>query len=293
MTRPGDAPEPGLHVLRRGGVALCCRDTGGDGLPVVFQHGLCADARQGLALLPDRVGLRRLALDCRGHGASDPGPERDLSLASFADDVAALVEQRVGGPAVLGGTSMGAAIALRLAVRRPELARALVLVRPAWATDAAPANLAPHREIGRLLARHPPDRAWRLFAAGAAAAGLASTAPAAMEALRAFVDRAPAAVTAALLCRLGGDGPGVSDDDLRRIAVPTLVVGRPDDPLHPLRHTEWLAGIIPGARAAILPRETGPAARRLFIRAAIARFLAGLDLGPGRDGCQLLPPAGR
>lgn len=292
MTRPGPAPEPGLHLLRRGGVALTCRDTGGDGLPVVFQHGLCADARQGLALVPDGPGLRGLALDCRGHGASEPGPERDLSLATFADDVAALVEGRVGGPAVLGGTSMGAAIALRLAVHRPELARALVLVRPAWTTEAAPDNLEPHRAIGRLLARHPPAQAWRIFTAGAAAARLATEAPAAMDALRAFADRTPTAVTASLLCRLGGDGPGVSDDDLRRIAVPTLVVGRSDDPLHPLRHTERLARTIPGARVAILPREIDRAARRLFVRAAIGRFLAGL--GPGRDARgQPLPPAER
>ena len=50
---------------------------------------------------------------------------------------------------------MGAAIALRLAVKQPELVRALVLARPAWVTEPAPPNMQAYAEVGELLSRFP------------------------------------------------------------------------------------------------------------------------------------------
>ena len=104
----------------RGGVRLALHERG-QGRPVVFQHGLCGDARQTLQAFPDQGLL--MTLECRGHGQSDAtGP---YSIAVFADDVAALIET-LDGPVILGGISMGAAIATRLAVIRPDLVRALI-----------------------------------------------------------------------------------------------------------------------------------------------------------------------
>ncbi len=279
---PPDTAAP--NVLLRGALALGYRDTGGEGLPVVFQHGLCADVGQSFALLPDRPDLRRIALDCRGHGTSDLGSERDLSLAAFAGDVAALVEGRVGVRAVLGGTSMGAAVALRLAVRHPDLTRALVLVRPAWTTRRAPPNLRAYAEAGRLLGRGTPEAARRAFEAGATAAALAAEAPEVLDGLLALFGRSPARSTAALLRRIPVDGPDVSVDDLARLRVPALVIGQPGDPLHPASHAEALARLIPGAHHLVLPAGFGRTARRPAVRAAIDAFLrervAGAGPGP-------------
>jgi pimeloyl-ACP methyl ester carboxylesterase len=88
---------------------------------MVFQHGLCGDAAQPVQVFPDDIGWRCLTLECRGHGRSDTGPVGNLSIATFADDVADLIETRTLNKPVLGGISMGSAISLRLAVTRPHL----------------------------------------------------------------------------------------------------------------------------------------------------------------------------
>ena len=94
---------------------------------------------------------------------------------------------------------MGAAIASRLAVTRPELVRGLILVRPAWATQAAPDNMAPNAEVGALLARYPADEARAIFAAGATAKRLAVVAPDNLASLMGFFGRSAQADTARLL----------------------------------------------------------------------------------------------
>src|SRR5207244_2387917 len=62
----------------------------------------------------------------RGAGASarPPGP---YTTAMMADDCAALVRSLELGPVRVAGISMGGAIAQELALRHPELVRALVL----------------------------------------------------------------------------------------------------------------------------------------------------------------------
>jgi pimeloyl-ACP methyl ester carboxylesterase len=134
----------------RHGLMLAAYDSGGDGLPVVFQHGLCGDARQTAEAFPDDPRFRLITLECRGHGASQAGT--NFSIATFADDVAALIEHLELAPVVVGGISMGAALSSRLAALRPDLIRGLILARPAWATEAAPDNMRPNLEVGELLA---------------------------------------------------------------------------------------------------------------------------------------------
>ena len=258
------------------GITLSVHETG-TGRPMVFQHGLCGDANQPAQVFPPDAGHRCITLDCRGHGASDPGSSASLSIATFADDIAALIAARAFGPCVLGGISMGAAIALRLAVTRPDLVSALVLARPAWVTDPAPSNMAPNALVGDLLRYHPADKARTLFEATPTAATLARTAPDNLASLRGFFSRQSTAITAELLCRISADGPGVTPTDLSRITVPTLVIGTAQDFVHPLDHCQTLARLIPQAQMAeITPKGVDPTAYQADFRSTLALFLKGL-----------------
>jgi pimeloyl-ACP methyl ester carboxylesterase len=257
MTR---VPNP----LRRGGVALLADDAGGGGQPVVFQHGLCGDAGQTTEAFPPDPAFRRLTLECRGHGRSETGPTDLLRIATFADDVAALIAA-LGPPVVMGGISMGAAIALRLAVRRPDLVRGLVLARP---------DMAPNAEVGRLLANGPQEAARAAFLAGPTAARLAADAPDNLASLTGFFARTPLDVTAMLLQAISADGPGVTEAEVRAISVPALVLGTDRDAIHPFAHAQTLAGLIRGARLlAITSKAVDRAAYLHEFRAALAAFL--------------------
>lgn len=241
MTQTGWITRAGLRLAVHGG--------GERGPPLVFQHGLCGDARQLAEAMAPLAPQRWHCVECPGHGASEAGAP---SISSFAEDVAAFIGT-LPGPVVLGGISMGAAIAVRLAVTQPELVRALVMVRPAWVTEAAPANMAPNAEVGALLSRLPPDQARAAFAGGAAARRLAVEAPDNLASLMGFFDRRPQADTARLLTAISADGPGVTLADLRALRLPALICVTAEDAIHPAAHGQALARLIPGARLAHLP----------------------------------------
>jgi pimeloyl-ACP methyl ester carboxylesterase len=261
-------------AILRDGARLIAEDTGGEGIPAVFQHGLGGDALQAAEAFPDHSRFRRLTLECRGHGRSEPGEFRSLSIATFADDVAAMTEASGLGPVALGGISMGAAISLRIAVRRPDLVRALVLARPAWVVDAAPSNMAATLEIGRLLQRLPPMEARAAFETSETARQLALAAPDNLATLLGFFERPAPDLTAALLTTISLDGPQVSAEEVRALRVPTLIIATGRDQIHPVSHAEELAGMIRAARLERITSKSDDRTRYVAeMRAALSGFL--------------------
>lgn len=268
--RPADLTR---FSLQRDGLSLAAYDSGGPGLPVVFQHGLCGDIGQVAEAFPDDLDLRLIGLECRGHGASEAGPV--FSIALFADDVVALIE-RIGVPVVLAGISMGAAISSRIAVRRPDLVRRLVLARPAWVAEPGPDNIRPNAEIGALLSRLPPAEARAEFMASDTHALLAGEAPDNLKSLLGFFDREPIAVTARLLNAISADSPGISEADLVQLAMPVSIVATRQDYIHPLAHAERLGRLIPGATLTeITPKGADKSAYLADFQAALRAFLKG------------------
>ena len=52
----------------------------GEGTPVLWQHGLGADRNQPAEVFPATSGIRRITLECRGHGNSELGERNTISL---------------------------------------------------------------------------------------------------------------------------------------------------------------------------------------------------------------------
>src|SRR5258706_562257 len=124
----------------------------GAGLPFIFQHGLGANLTQSFSLFRPPNGLRLLAFDCRAHGATSPlGEIEKLRIATFADDLRALVAHLNIAGVVVGGISMGAAVTLNFALRFPKQVRGLVLSRPAWTDRPNPWNVHIFTLISRLI----------------------------------------------------------------------------------------------------------------------------------------------
>ena len=122
-TTPADRAVPG------DGVGLHARDWGGSGQAVVLLHGLASNARiwDGVASRLAGAGLRVVALDQRGHGASEQ-PSSGYDFATIGRDLlAALAALGIERP-VLAGHSWGANVALRFAADRPGALAGLALV---------------------------------------------------------------------------------------------------------------------------------------------------------------------
>ena len=103
----------------------------GEGLPILLIPPSGSTASTWGALPGDLAGACRvIAYDLLGYTRS--GGEVVRSAAEHARDAAAVLEALEARPTMLVGTSAGATIALDLAVRRPDLVRAVVVHEAAW-----------------------------------------------------------------------------------------------------------------------------------------------------------------
>ncbi len=123
-------------------------ESSGDGPPVLLGHGFGGSARnfrpQVRAL---KARYRVLTFDARGHARSDaPEGARNYRPEAFCRDLERILDAEKLASSVVGGLSMGAAVALRFAAMWPERVSALVLASPppsgrgvAWSRDFAAA----------------------------------------------------------------------------------------------------------------------------------------------------------
>ena len=139
-------------------------ETHGEGDPLVMLHpgGGGVDAR---ALAPN-VGamaarFRVYTPERRAHGHT-PDVEGPITFEDMARDTIAFLEEVVGGPAHLVGSSDGAIVALLAALRAPQLVRRLVTVagpfhHDGWVPSAIDPNDAPPDFLARSYAEISPD----------------------------------------------------------------------------------------------------------------------------------------
>lgn len=100
----------------------------GDGLPIVFVHGMFMRAEQWapqLDALSDEYTT--IAYDVRGHGRTGGSDRETYTIGLFADDLAALLDALDVERPVLCGLSMGGCIAQAFAVRHPDRVAGMVL----------------------------------------------------------------------------------------------------------------------------------------------------------------------
>lgn len=185
--------------IDRDGRKLALHIQDGDEPFIVLQHGLCGDAHLPADVFPSGGRACHGVLECRGHGESSPGALDYLSIATFADILAAAMH-----------SLMGAAIALRPAVTRPDKVSGLILAPPAWLFANAPHNGQPNLEVGERLVQPGSPKEVDAFRAGKTGAKLEAKTPDNLNSLSGFFERSPCAVTSALLNRISQDGPGVS-----------------------------------------------------------------------------------
>lgn len=211
---------------------------------VVLIHGLLMNSRMYERLGPalGERGNRVICVDLLGHGRSDqPEDLRLYSMPLFAEQVVAVLDHLELETAVVGGTSLGANVALELAVSHPERAAGLFVEMPVLdnALAAVAAIFAPVL-LGLRVGRPAFELSSRL-------AKLVPRSNFLLDIGLDWLRRRPGpsiAVLEGLL--LGETAPG--REQRREIAQPTLVVGHPRDPLHPFSDSGMLVEELRAAR---------------------------------------------
>jgi pimeloyl-ACP methyl ester carboxylesterase len=221
-------------------------------LPVILLHGAGASHLTWPADLRRLPGASVYAPDLPGHGRS--GGHGRNTIEAYSAVVQGWQEAAGIGPALWIGHSLGGAIALDLALNRPEVCRGLVLIGTVPHLTIPP-------EVRRDLSANPNRAIEALIA-------LADTPFALIEATRRMMREVPPTVI-----RSDFEAAAAFDvrDRLAEIRIPTLVISAQDDRLTPWTEARRLAQAIPGARLVTLSAggHLAVASRSTAIRDAI------------------------
>ena len=213
--------------------------------PLVLVHGPAPAAQActtPLAAALADLGYRVVCIDLLGHGDSDAPPDLGLySMTGFADQIEALLDHLGIERAVVGGTSLGANVALEFGVSHPDRAQGLFVEMPVLdnALVAVAVAFTPVL-VGSKLA--------------APLLGVLSGAARRIPRSNYLVDigldwlrrdpRSSSRVLQGLL--LGRTCPPRAEREL--IETPALVIGHPSDPIHPFADSDDLVREMPNAR---------------------------------------------
>lgn len=205
------APETGYAEVN--GLRMYFEVHGSGGTPLLLLHGglFNIDLQFGELLPSLAEGRQVIATDFQGHGRTND-IDRPLGTADLASDVVGLL-QHLGVPqADVFGFSVGGAVALHLAIRRPELVRRLIVSSVSFHPDG--------------------DRSENADAVGAMTVDMLAGTPMEQE----YLAKSPHPDRLQTLLDKRGAYerglPGWSDADISGIAAPTLITVGDCDAVH-------------------------------------------------------------
>ena len=231
-----------MSEIRVNGVSIYYTERG-DGEPILCIHGTGSSA----ALWGDAVDElarrgRTIAYDRRGFSRSERPEPFVTDVHQQTDDAAALLDALAATPAVVIGRSQGGEIAVDLALRYPDLVRALVLLEGG--------GLA----LGEAAARWIAELDELVFAAaelGVSTVGEAmmrsALGDAVWEGLPESIQEIFVANSPAIVAEHRGGLLETSVDQLGTIVQPTLLVAAKDSPPAFAEVTTVVAAAIPSA----------------------------------------------
>ena len=221
----------------------------GRGVPLLFVHGFPLSRGAWQKQIDTlRSSHRTIAPDLRGFGESETGTG-PVTMAQYAEDLHALVQQLKTGPVVLIGHSMGGYVSFAFLRQYPEMVRGLILVGTKSGNDT-PEAAAGRRATAEKVQAKGIEVVIEAMAPKMLAANNHDHAMA--DQVRGFMTPSkPAGVIGALLGM--AERPDATAE-LARISVPTLVVSGADDTLIPPTESEKLAQVIPGSQLNIIPQ---------------------------------------
>lgn len=260
--------------VRVNGAELYYEEQGTGSETIFFSHGLLWSCRMfddQIAALKDRY--RCIAFDHRGQGQSEV-TRSGYDMETLFEDAAALIEALGGAPCHFLGLSMGGFVGMRLAARRPELLKSLMLLE----TSAGPEpgeNRAKYKQLN-FVARWLSLRLVSNQVMQVMFGQKFLNDPARAELRREWQQRliqnhriGSTRATAGVITRQD------VYEEIEKIRVPTLILVGDQDVATPLSNAQRLHEGIAGSQLVVIPGagHTSTVEEPVAVNAAISNFL--------------------
>ena len=265
-----------MKALSVRGTELWCVDRGG-GLPLLLVHGFPLDHTMWAGQIEGlSAKCRVIAPDLRGFGRSRRKGDDKVTMADFADDLAALLDAlKISEPVVLCGLSMGGYIAFQFWRRHAARLRGLILCDTRAAADPPEAAAARAAMADRVLREGPAPLVETMLPRVLGETTRRQRPDLVENVRRVMLAADPRAIAAAT--RGMAERPDMTAS-LPQIGCPTLVVVGGEDVVSPPAEMRGIAEAIPAARFVEIPAagHLSPLEKPAAVNAAI-EFLAALE----------------
>jgi pimeloyl-ACP methyl ester carboxylesterase len=211
----------------------------GEGQPLVLLHGAFSGIGTSFGKLIPGLSAKRqiIAFEMQAHGRTED-IDRPLTLEGMADDVAEAIPQLGLGQADVLGYSMGAGVALRVAIRHPQVVRKLIVASGSYKMSGVHPGLI--EGLGEMKPEIMYGSPWH--------EEYMRIAPRPQDFNRLFAKKT----------EMDRQIRDLSDDDIRAIKVPTLLIIGDSDftrPEHAVEMFRLLGGGVFGDTPAGLPNS--------------------------------------
>jgi pimeloyl-ACP methyl ester carboxylesterase len=266
-----------MPLLDVNGVSLYYESTGTGRETIVFAHGLLWSGEMFAAQVAEfSKRYRCVTFDFRGQGRT-PVTASGYDMDTLTNDAAGLIEALSLGAVHFAGLSMGGFVAMRLAARRPELVRTLILLE----TSCEPE---PKEKVGRYKTLGFVGRYFGYAAVAAQVMPIMFGATFMNDATRAaernrwrerLIANDRVGIQRALAGVIGRAG---LEDELAKITAPTLVIVGDEDVATVPEKSERIRAGIAGAKLVLIPNagHSSTIEEPDAVNAEIASFLAGV-----------------
>ena len=227
----GDLPTPTASgMLPVNDIQMYYAQYGEEGQPLILLHGGLGNADYFASQIPAFVdaGYQVFALDSRGHGRSTV-TETPIGYALMASDVLAAMDALGIDKADLVGWSDGGIIGLDIAINHPERLNKLVAYGANYITSGVKSDIGDSAVFNAYAEQALADYAQM------------SPAPDNMDAFLANISN------------MWATEPNFTEEQLRGITVPTLILdGWQEEAIYP-QHDFDMAELIPNAELTLMP----------------------------------------
>ncbi|EHJ7460712.1 alpha/beta hydrolase [Listeria monocytogenes] len=206
----------------------------GEGIPFLFLHGLGDNLKFAYETFDKDEKIQLISLDQRGHGKSG-NDSRKLSYDRLAKDALALMDYLGIQHFFVGGLSMGAGVAVNLAVQAADKVLGLIILRSS-ATDepmkkeviawfSTVSKYLPKKDGALLLEQDP------IFPS------IKETYPKAIDTFKRYFEDDAVVTHYKKFSDIPKDRPIKNKSELTNLTIPTLILANNYDVIHPIEYS--------------------------------------------------------